>query len=226
MSDTITLHAQTRTTHGRRSAQELRTQRMIPAVVYGHGLETRSLTVQFNPFEQVYKNAGESSLIDLVIDNGDAVKVIIQSVQYDPVKHIISHVDLHQVRMDEKIHAEVELVFTGESSAVKNLGGILIKNISHLPIECLPANLPHDITVDISALATFEDSIRVSDLSIPTGVTVLHDMEDTIAIVSEPRSQAELESLNEQIVEDVASVEVATAKVKEAEDAAAAEAKK
>ncbi|MBI2411085.1 MAG: 50S ribosomal protein L25 [Candidatus Kerfeldbacteria bacterium] len=219
MADTFTLQAKTRTALGRASTVKLREQQYIPAVIYGHGLPTRSIMVQMNPFIKVYEAAGESSLIDVIIDDQAPTKAIIHGLQHDPLSQRISHIDFHQVRMDETIKAEVELVFEGESAAVKNLNGILIKNISELEIECLPADLPHDIRIDISRLKTFEDMIRVSDLTLPAGVTVLNDSEDMIATVEEPRSEAELASLNEQVVEDVSAVEVAKAPEKDKEAA-------
>jgi large subunit ribosomal protein L25 len=113
----------------------------------------------------------------------------------------------------------VELVFEGVPPAIKELGGILVKNMSHVKIECLPGNLPHAITVDISSLKTFADNIRVSNLNIPAGVEVLSDANDTVVLVSEPRSEEELKALEENVSENVAAVEVVGAAEKEAKKA-------
>lgn len=208
MSETLTLKSQLREHTGRHGVSMLRKGGVVPAVVYGHGIQSRSLSVELNLFKKLYTQAGESSLIDLVIGSEQPVKVIIHGIQRDPVRDEISHIDFHQVKMDEKIKAEVELVFEGVSPAVKELGGILVKNITNLEIECLPSDLPHDIAVDISVLKTFEDLIRVSDLILPNGVTSLIEETSSVISVSEPRSEEELKALEEAVVEDVGAVQV------------------
>lgn len=212
MTDTLTLEAQKREQTGRHDAAAVRQARRIPGVLYGHGHETQHVSVDGGLFNKVFKEAGESSLVNFVMDEGAPVKVLIQEVQRDPLTHEASHVDFHQVRMDEKIKAEVAIEFIGESAAVKQLSGILLKNMDHVEVTCLPADLPHEITVDISALATFEDKIRVSDLPKPANVEFLSTAEDIVAAVSEPRSTEEIEALNEAVVVDVDSVEVEGAK--------------
>ncbi|HLD21964.1 MAG TPA: 50S ribosomal protein L25 [Patescibacteria group bacterium] len=216
MTESFVLQAQARSQEGRHAAKKLRSQALIPAVMYGKNSETRSILVEKNVFQKVYDGAGESSLIDIVIDGNPAVKVIIQDVQYDPLAHCISHVDFHQVNMSEKIKAEVMVEFVGESPAVKTLGGILIKNIDKIEIECLPIDLPHSITVDLPVLKTFEDIIRIKDIQLPGGVQVLQDLEEVVVSIAEPRSEEELKALDTAIVEDVSQVEVTKEKEKEA----------
>lgn len=217
MTDTFTLKATKRDGIGRQQVKNLRKQGMIPAVVYGHKVAPTTVMVEVNPFLKVYKAAGESSLIELAINEDAPVKTIIQEIQRDPVTDNVSHIDFYQVNMTEKIKAEVELVFEGVAPAVKELGGILVKNLSHIEVECLPGNLPHAITVDISALKTFSDNIRVRQLVIPEGVEVLSDANDTVVLAEAPRSEEELKALEETVVENVAAVEVSGAAEKEAE---------
>jgi large subunit ribosomal protein L25 len=199
--------------------KQLRKTGMVPAVVYGHKVEPKAIMVATNTFTKVYEAAGESSLIDLVIGGGAPVKAIVQEIQRDALTNNVSHIDFYQVNMSEKITADVELVFEGVPPAIKELGGILVKNMSHVKIECLPGNLPHAITVDISSLKTFADNIRVSNLNIPAGVEVLSDANDTVVLVSEPRSEEELKALEENVSENVAAVEVVGAAEKEAKKA-------
>lgn len=220
MEEMLTLHVKTRTELGRGAVESLRKQSLIPAVIYGKHTPNTAVSIDSHQFAKIYVHAGESSLVNVVIDDQAPVKVIIHDVQRDPLgnREDFFHVDLYQVNMTEKIKAEIELVFEGEAPAVKNLGGVLVKNITHLQVECLPADLPHNLVIDVTTLGTFDDLIRVSDLAVPQGVEILHEPEDTIATVSEPRSEAELSALDEQVVENVEAVETAQP-AKEKEDA-------
>ncbi len=204
----LTLQATTRTQVGRQSLATLRNARQVPAVVYGHNFPNQSLTVDLNAVTRIYQQAGESTIVELQIDNESSVPVLIHDVQFDTLGHTISHLDFYHVRMDEVIRTEVELVFENVAPAVKELGGILVKNITHLAIECLPKDLPHDLKVDNSVLKTFDDNILVRDISLPTGVTVTNQAEDVVASVVAPRTTEELEALDSAVVEDVAAVEV------------------
>lgn len=224
MSQTIQLNATKRDAHGRGASQKLRAQKIIPAVLYGHGKETMSIQLEAVPFDKVYKQAGESTLIDLMIEGSAPVKAIIHDITHDPLGTDVRHVDFYQVNMAEKIKAEVELVFEGVAPAMKELGGILIKNMTHVEIESLPGNLPHHLPVNIETLKTFDDIIRVADLKVPEGVEILNDKNDSVVLVEAPRTEEELAALNEAVVEDVASVESAKPKKEDSEEAAAADA--
>ena len=94
------------------------------------------------------------------------------------------HIDFYQVRMDEEIEAEVELVFKGESAAVKELGGVLVKNMDAIEVKCFPGDLPSEIEVDITPIKTFDDYIYVKDLPVSEKVEVLVDPETVVAMVS------------------------------------------
>jgi large subunit ribosomal protein L25 len=205
MADFV-VHAQARTLLGK-SVKTLRRQGILPAVVYGHEVQTRNIAVQQHEFNQTYRRAGESTLVDLVVDQGAPVKVIIQDVRRHPVTGDILHVDFHQVRMSEKIHAEIPLSFIGESVAVKELGGVLVKNVDHVEVEALPGDLLREIAVDISPMKTFEDIIHIRDLKLPTGITVLDQPDEVICLVTPPRSQQELEELEAKVEEKVEEVE-------------------
>ena len=127
----LKLEARARQEKGKKN-QALRQQGMIPAVMYGHGVKNVDLAIDYRNFEKVYKQAGGSSLVDLEIKDQPPTKVLIQEVQTDPKTGSFIHVDLHQVRMTEKISADVNLNFVGESKAVKELGGILVKILSKI----------------------------------------------------------------------------------------------
>jgi len=196
----ITLHAQKRNIVGKKVAN-LRKEGFIPAVLYGQGKVGDNLSIKLKEFKKVYEAAGESTLVDLDID-GKTQKVLLTEPQYDPVTDVPLHVDIFKIRMDKEITANVELEFIGESPAVKELEGSLIKNKDSVEIECLPANLIPKIDVDISVLKTFDDAILVKDLNVPAEVKILDEAEETVALVNPPRSEEELAAMEEEAAAD------------------------
>lgn len=201
---------------------QVRRDKKIPAVLYGRGIENSLLEVDYATFEKAYREAGESSILNLKIGN-DARNVLIYDVQKDPVTGKYSHIDFYQVRMDEKITVSVPLVFIGESPAVKELAGILVRNFHEIEVEALPNDLPHEIKVDISAIKTFEDHIYVKDLPVPASAEILAGAEEIVASVIAPRSEEELAGLEEK---PTAPVEVGEIKTEAEEKRAAEEAEK
>ncbi len=183
-----------------------RKQGLIPAVMYGHKVKPESLWVDYLDFEKAYAKSGESTVIELDID-GKKSNVLIHDLQIDPITDKFSHIDFFQVRMDEEIETEVPIEFVGESPAVKEQGGMLVKNMDAIAIKCLPGNLPQELKLDISKIKKFEDHLKVSDLEIPEKVEILIDSETVIALVEAPRSEEELAQLDEKVEEDVTKVE-------------------
>lgn len=186
----------------KREKNEKLAPELIPAVIYGNGLETKSLKIRRVDFDKIFSLAGESNLINLEI-NGEIVKAIVKALQRDFLKHTISHVDFYQVNMKEKITTEIPLHFIGESKAVKELAGMLMRNINELEVECLPNDLVDHIDVDISNLNSFEDVIEVKDLSIPATMKVLHQNPDDLVVsVAAPKAQVEEVSTVEAIKDE------------------------
>ncbi|MFH1536379.1 MAG: 50S ribosomal protein L25 [Patescibacteria group bacterium] len=179
----------------------------IPAVTYGKGVENQNLVLEKKEFLSVYKEAGESTLIDLIVKGKEPVKVILKEVQRDRVTDDIIHVDFYQVRMDEEITAEIEFVFSGEPPAEKEMGGVFVTNKAKLQIKCLPQYLIKEIKIDVSSLKTFEDSIKIKDVNIPENIEVLDDIEEIICLVTPPRSEEELKELEEKPEDTVSDVE-------------------
>jgi len=204
--DQLKLQSKTRNVFGRKTRKE-RKNGLIPAVVYGKNIDTLSLWVNELELKRLLRSGGENSMISLLIDGKNNRNVIIYELQKDPVTEEYRHVDFFQVRMDEKIETEIELVYVGESPAVRELGGVLVKNIDEIEVKCLPADLPKNIEVDISALKTFDDYVYVKNLKIPDKVEINLDPETVVALVSPPRSEAELGQLDEKVEEDVSKVE-------------------
>lgn len=202
----LSLTVQPRTKIGK-VVDTLRRDRQIPAVLYGHHIDSQPVSIDAGAFDAVYKQAGSSSLIDVQVDQAQPVKALIHAIQRHPTTGRVIHVDLYQVRMTEKLEAEIELNFVGESPAVKELGGILVKALDNVRVSCLPADLVSEITVDISTLATFEDRIHVNDIAVPAGITILDKGDEVVASVTPPRSEAEIASLSDKVEENVESVE-------------------
>lgn len=163
---------------------KVRLENKIPAIVYGHGFESKPVSLEYVNFEKVYKQYGTSSLIDLVIGEEKPIKVLIQDFQLHPISNRFSHVDLRQVQMSEKLKTEIKFIFVGESPAVKHMGGTLNKNLLEVHVECLPQDLVNEIDVDISALKEIGDVIHVKDLVVPAGIKILAHDEDVVASVS------------------------------------------
>ena len=212
----INLSSKTREVTGNK-VKKYRKEGLIPAVIYGHKVEPKNLWVKLLDFERVYKKAGESTIIELEIEGKGKVNVLIHDIQNNPVSDNLAHIDFFQVRMDEKIEADIQLEFVGEAPAVKELGGILLKNISEIKVSCLPADLPSKIEIDISVLKTFEDHIKVKDLKLSEKVKILLDSETTIAGAAPQRTEAEMAKLDEKVEEDVTKVEGVVKETPEAE---------
>ena len=195
-----------------------RAARRVPAVIYGNKVANQSLFLDYNQFEKMYRAAGESNLIDLTIDGSQSTKVLVHDVQRNPLTGMYSHVDFYQVNMKEKVHASIPLNFIGVSSAVKDMAGTLVRTMDEVKVKCLPGDLIPHIDVDISVLADFDKSIRVSDLKVPASFEVESHADETVASVDRPRSDAEMAALNEEVKIDVSAIEKVEGKKKE-EDA-------
>ena len=190
-------------------ANKIRAAGQLPAVLYGHGIKNVHLVLEYRDFSKTFEQAGESQLVQLEIDKEKAPRnVLIHDIDKDVLSNKFTHVDFYQVKMDEKITAEVPLIFEGESEAVKTLGGILIKNIHSLKIKSLPANLPTELKIDIGQIKTFENKIHIKDLKLASGVEILGQPEEIIASVTPPRSEEELADLESKVEEDISEVKV------------------
>jgi len=167
-----------------KQVKSLREEGLIPAELYGHGLENIHLSVPAKEFSKVFKEAGESTIISLNFEN-KKIPVLIYEVSADPLSDKIIHIDFYAVRMDEKITTSIPLEFVGESSAVKEKEGTLIKAMQALEIRALPADLPRNFEVKLDTLSEIGMSIHVKDLTIPKGVEILVEPETVIATVVE-----------------------------------------
>lgn len=219
--ETLSLTLKERKLKGK-AVNRLRKEGLIPAIVYGHDITPISVSVEYNPFIKVYRKAGESSLVDLVIEGHDSIKALIQDIAIDPMTDRLIHADFRQVSMKEKLKAKIPIVYSGESRAMKELGGILVKSLAEIEVECLPQYLVHEIVVDLSPIKEFGEAIRVGSIPVPEGMVFLAGPNEVIATVTPPRSEEELKALEEKVEENIEAVEVAKTK-KETEEEVAPE---
>ncbi|MFH1236537.1 MAG: 50S ribosomal protein L25 [Parcubacteria group bacterium] len=195
----------------------IRKSSRIPAVVYGHGKQSTPIVIAYMPFEKVHRVA-KGGLIDLKIGSDKPVKVVIQEVQTDPVSGKFEHVDFHQVSLTEKLTTDIAINFIGESKAVKELGGVLVRNLDHVRVECLAKDLVESLDVDLGSLMTFNDLIRVKDLLVPSGIIIKNKEDDVVVLVQEPRTEEELKALEETPEQPIEEVEVAKKGKKDEEE--------
>jgi len=168
----------------------LRQQGLIPAVVYGAGIENTIISVPSASFIKVFKEAGESNTIVLDIA-GKNIDVLIHDTHKDPVKSHVVHIDFLAIDMKKVITVPIQLEFIGVSPAEKaGLGG-LVKVLHEVEVEALPKDLPQKIEVNIESLLTLEDQIHVSDLKLPTGVKMITEDDEVVALVASQKEEVE-----------------------------------
>lgn len=161
----------------------------IPAVYYGKKEKSQPIFVSAKDFQKLFKEAGETSVIEIEIEN-EKKNALIHAVDFNPLTDLPIHADFLVVEMDKPIEATVPLVFIGESDAVKSLGGILVKVLHEVEAEALPSNIPHQLEIDISKLKTLEDKIFISDILLPAGVKILErEPDEIIALIEMPQEE-------------------------------------
>jgi len=177
------------------SPHQLLESGFVPAVLYGaHVKENLNLKIKANILEKIFLSAGESTLIDLIIDGQDKnKKVIIKDFQKHPTKNNLTHVDFYEVDMKKEVTTGIPLNFVGESKAVKEMSGVLIKSINEIEVKCLPENLVNHIDVDISGLDGFDDVIKLTDIKLPEGIELANEGDTAVANVAPPREEIEEE---------------------------------
>jgi large subunit ribosomal protein L25 len=183
------LKADKRETTGKAS-RRLRHQGLLPAVVYGHNASPTSIQLDAHEFERVFGRSGRTQLIDLVVGQGRAHKVLVKEVQRSPRRNTLIHVDFHQVSLREKLHVDVPVAVTGEAEPVAAGDADVLLVMHALRVECLPSRIPEAIEVDISGLTEVEAGVRVSELQLPDGVTAVADPDDLVVKLAARRVAA------------------------------------
>jgi len=187
---TASLKAEPRKEKGKGVARKLRAAGQVPGVIYGHGREPVSLTVNAREFDRLAERVRiTSTVIELALE-GRTARTLIRELQRDPIKRSVLHIDFQELVAGEKIVVSVPLRFVGTAVGVKNDGGILEEVIHQVDVRVDPANIPDHIDVDVTDL-TIGHGLHVSDLKLPAGVEVQQDPEQTVAIVSAPKAEEE-----------------------------------
>ncbi|MGA7912191.1 MAG: 50S ribosomal protein L25 [Candidatus Dormiibacterota bacterium] len=194
------LKASVRPPNGKRSRQ-LHREGKLAAVVYGHDTKPTSLVLDRMEFQKVFIKSGRTHLVDLVVDGDRAEKVLVREIQTHPRRLGPIHVDFYQVNLEEKITVEVPVHLSGESAAVKRGDADVLQPVHALRVECLPSDIPEAFEVDITPLEDIDAELRVSDLSVPKGVTVLLDPDELIVKIVHKREM--------KVEEEIPSVEAA-----------------
>lgn len=172
MASSLALPAAPRTEQGRH-AELLRRRGRVPAVLYGHNVQPQALSVDARTLQRIWRSAGHSHLVDLTLDGGRPRKVLIRELQVNPRTADLVHVDLFAVNLREKLTVDVPLVPVGESPAVSvEKAGVLQQILTTLKVECLPGDIPAQLTVDISGLLAVDDGVHVNEVPLPPGVAL------------------------------------------------------
>ena len=198
----------------------LRRSGIVPAHLYGKGVDSLAIQVDAAALDKVLSRAGMSHLVSLVIDGDkEPHNVLFKEVQRDYLDDKVIHLDLLQVSMTQKIKVPVRIVLTGESPAIKGKLGTLMQNMWSLEIECLPSNIPPSFEVDISVLVNLDDAIHVKDLKAPEGMAIASDPTSMVVKVGTVRV------VKEEVVKPAEAVaaEGAEAAAAEGAEGAAAE---
>lgn len=190
MSEPTVIQAAIRSEKGKGTARKLRSNKSIPAVLYGHKVDPVMLTIENSELHKVLKpgsdSAGNTNLIKVKFDKNEKL-VMIREVQQHPFKHNILHIDLFAVNVHEKIHAPVNIRLTGEAPGAK-AGGVLRQIMREVEVQALPTEIPPYFELDVSNLE-IGDSIHVSDLVVPENVKILADEQAAIVNVIAPTVQ-------------------------------------
>ncbi len=205
----ITLLAESGRTTGTRASGRLRVAGRIPGVIYGHGADPVAVSVDARELRlALSSDAGLNQLLDIRVDGARHLSLA-RELQRHPVRNTVTHVDFQIVRRDEVIAADVPIVTTGEAKTVEIERGVVSQPLTSLTIHATPAAIPASIEIDITDLA-IGDTIRVSDLSLPNGVTTEVDPEEAVVIAEASAVAAEVEA------EETEAAEAAEAEAAEA----------
>lgn len=188
----------------------LRRDGLIPAHVFGNKVETEHVSVKLADFVKVYRQAGETGLIDLKIGEEKIRPVLVRDVQRDVVRDTPLHIDFYQVNLLEKVTVPVPVVLIGDEPEAVHIGeAVVIQPIGEVEVEALPTELPEKIEVDITGLKAIGDAITVSQLRVPEGVTILAEPEAVVVKLDTAVTEEMQKLMEEQAAETAAAAEAA-----------------
>ena len=184
------LSATPRSDVGKGAARKLRAALKTPGVIYGHNRQPQPLAMDTRDLERLLDRISfETTVVELTL-GGATTRTLIREIQRHPFKREILHVDFLELVAGELIQVNVPIVLVGVADGVRLEGGVLDQVMRELSVDVDPANMPNHIDVDVTALG-LNDSIHVRDITLPPGVEVLDDPDDTVCVVAPPRVEAE-----------------------------------
>ena len=187
---TVSFNATARDTKGKGAARQLRSRGQVPAVIYGHGREPLSLSLNARDLDKMLGNIqAESTVIDITV-NGQTAKTLIREIQRHPIKRQILHVDFQALVAGEKVTVSIPILLIGTAEGVKLEGGVLDQTLRELEIEVDPSNIPDHVELDVTNMV-IGDSLHVSDIKVPDGVEIVDDPETSVAVLAAPRAVIE-----------------------------------
>ena len=170
--------------------ENLRKEGRLPAVFYGPKEKATPITISMKDFIKAWRKAGESSVI-ILKDGANEHEALIYDIDVHPVTGTPRHADFYVIEKGKKVKVHIPLVFEGISPAVKDKGGILVKVLRELEIEAAPKDLPHELKVDISTLIELTSVVIAKDIKIPTGITLISNIDEIVASISVAKEEIE-----------------------------------
>jgi large subunit ribosomal protein L25 len=192
--------AATRRTETGKAVARLRKAGRIPAVVFGHGLDSISVTLDGLEFEHLRRVVHSNSIVELRIDGKDKHKVMVHGIHIDPRTRHLLHVDLFELKSGEEVTVEIPLHATGESYAVERLGGTLLHTVDRVKVRALPEKLPEKLEFSIEVLKDFDAAVHLRDIALPADVALLSDPDEVVAKVVAPHVAEEVAPVAEEAV--------------------------
>src|SRR5712671_1899856 len=186
----VSSNATSRENTGKGAARTLRRQGQVPAVIYGHGREPLSLSLNARDLDKMLSHIQAESTVIEVSVGGQTAKTLIREIQRHPIKRQILHVDFQALVAGEKVTVNIPIVLVGIPEGVRLEGGVLDQTLRELEIEVDPSNIPDHFELDVTNMV-IGDSLHVSDIKKPDGVEILDDPETSVAVLAAPRAVIE-----------------------------------
>lgn len=194
-----------------KQVKHLRRDGILPANLYGKGIDSQAVQLPIGDFKKIYNEVHETGVVDLKVEGMDAVPILIKNVAIHPTTYEPLHADFYKVNLKEKVRATIPIVAVGEPKAVTDKIGVLLQTLNEVEVEALPTDLPESIEVNVENLVNIDDSLTLADAKIPTGVEITAEPTEMIFRIGELVSE-EVEELAE---EEAAEAEAAAAEAGE-----------
>ena len=207
--DQIELEVSSREVLGKK-VKLLRRKGITPVHLFGHGIESLTLQCNTSGLHRVLAKAGHTRLVNLKIDSGkESRTVIVRDIQREPRTDETLHVDFYQVKMEEQVRIEVPVVLIGEAPALRQKENTLVHELTTLTIECLPAQIPASVEINIGSLTERDQAIRVGDIALGKDITVVNDAEVVVVRISTRRMEKEEVAVEAEAVAEAGEAEEA-----------------